>query len=136
MPAEPGWLDLDDIRYIHDEQLELFGGEYGVLDIGLIESGLNAPRQTYNWTGEDDVLVLAVELGVSLAKNHGFVDGNKRTGVVAMVAFLNKNGFDLQMKNDRSLGRLVERVLERKMNEADLVAMLDSRVVELGQTGF
>lgn len=131
MLVEPFWLDLDELIYINQEQIELFGGELGILEIGLIDSACHAPKNTFFYKEEDDLLVLAVELGVGIARNHGFLDGNKRTGVVAMIAFLNANGFDLEMRNDRTLGRLFERVLERKLSESDLVAMLYERVVEL-----
>lgn len=131
MPVEPDWLDLDDLQYIHDEQIELFGGENGVLDVGLIESAFYAPQNTFHYDEEDDLLVLAVELGIAIARNHGFIDGNKRTGIVAMLAFLNKNGFDLEMRNDQTLGRLFERVIEGRLSDADLVALLYTRMVEL-----
>lgn len=131
MPAEPRWLELDELLQINREQIELFGGEHGILDIGLIDSALNAPRNTFLYAEEDDLLVLAVQLGVGIARNHGFVDGNKRTGVVAMIAFLNANGYDLQMRNDRTLGRLFESVLVRAASEADLVASLYPRLVDI-----
>jgi death-on-curing protein len=131
LPVEPLWLDLEFIEYAHTEQLELFGGEHGVLDIGLVDSALNAPRHTFHYKDEDDLLVLAVELGVGIARNHGYIDGNKRTGVVAMLTFLAINGYAIDMRNDRTLGRLFERVIERKMEEADLVAMLYDRLEEL-----
>lgn len=133
MPVEPRWLELDDLLHINREQIELFGGEHGVIDIGLIDSALNRPRNSYHYQGEDDLLSLTVQLGVGIARNHGFVDGNKRTGVVAMIAFLNANGYDLRMRNDRTLGRLFESVLVRETSEADLVAALYPRLVELGE---
>lgn len=131
MLVEPRWLELDDLLYINQEQIELFGGELGILDTGLVESACYAPQNTFHYDEQDNLLVLAVELGVGIARNHGFLDGNKRTGVVAMVAFLNANGFDLRMPNDKTLGRLIERVLQHNMSEEDLVAILDDRLVEL-----
>lgn len=66
------------------------------------------------------MLTLAVRLGIGLAMNHGFVDGNKRTGAVAMIAFLALNGWRLDMANDETLGRWFEAVIEGRMSEAAL----------------
>lgn len=131
MLVEPLWLNLEFLIHAHDEQLELFGGEHGLIDIGLVDSALNGPRQTFNFEDEDDLLTLAVKLGVGIARNHGFIDGNKRTGVVAMLTFLEVNGYRLEMKNDQTLGRLFESALMHQLTEADLVGMLYDRLVEM-----
>jgi death-on-curing protein len=131
LPVEPRWLQLDDLSYINQEQIELFGGEVGVIDFGLVESAYYAPQNTFHYEDQDDLLVLAVQLGVGIARNHGFLDGNKRTGVVAMIAFLEANGFTLEMRNDKTLGRLFEACIARKLSEGDLVAMFHRRLVEM-----
>jgi death-on-curing protein len=118
---------LDDLIESNQEQIILFGGEHGILDLGLVDSALHNPRNLYEY-GEDDLLVLAIRLGVGIARNHGFVDGNKRTGVVAMIELLRLNGYDLIMKNNRTLGRLFEATLVKKITEEDLAAMLYRRV--------
>lgn len=69
-------------------------------------------------------MTLAVRLGVGLARNHGFIDGNKRTGAVAMIAFLALNGQDLVMPNNDMLGRWFEAVIEDRMSEAELADAL------------
>jgi death-on-curing protein len=66
------------------------------------------------------MLRLAVRLGIGLAMNHGFVDGNKRTGAVAMILFLALNGWRLEMPNDETLGRWFEAVIEGRMSEEAL----------------
>ena len=118
--SEPFWLDLDGLIEAHREQIALFGGSAGIRDIGLIESALARPKQLYHYEGEEDVLALAVRLGIGIALNHGFVDGNKRTGAVAMIEFLALNGFDLVMADDGTFGRWFEAVIEGRMNEAQL----------------
>lgn len=119
-PSEPAWLDLDEVLTINEEQVALFGGSAGVRDIGLVESALARPQQLYFYEGESDVLTLAVRLGVGLARNHGFVDGNKRTGAAAMIEFMALNGQDLVMPNDDRLGRWFEAVIEGRMSEEEL----------------
>lgn len=67
----------------------------------------------------DDLLVLAVRLGI--AKNHGFVDGNKRTGAVSMIEFLAINGYFPDMPNDTTLGAPFEAAVTERMTEEELV---------------
>jgi death-on-curing protein len=122
--SEPAWLDLDELLRIHEEQIADFGGGSGVRDLGLIESALLRPQQLYFYEGEEDVLALAVRLGVGLAMNHGFVDGNKRTGTAAMIELLALNGWSLGMDNDETLGRWFEAVIEGRMSEGALAAAI------------
>lgn len=124
MPSEPLWLDLEKVLTAHDKQIARFGGSAGVRDIGLIESALARPRQLYLYEGEEDVLALAVRLGVGLARNHGFVDGNKRTGAVMMIAFLELNGHALDMPDDEALAVWFEAVIEDRMSETELADAL------------
>ena len=124
MPNEPSWLDLDEVLKAHEEQVAIFGGSPGVRDMALVESALARPQQLYHYQGETDVLTLAVRLGVGLAQNHPFVDGNKRTGTVAAIMFLALNGYDLVMPNDERLGRWMEAVIEDRMSETDLADAL------------
>ena len=120
MAAEPLWLDLGAVLAIHEKQIAKFGGGSGVRDVGLVESALARPQQLHLYEGEEDVLRLAVRLGIGLARNHGFVDGNKRTGAVAMIAFLALNGQRLDMADDETLGRWFEAVIEGRMSEEEL----------------
>ena len=120
MDDEPIWLELDEVLESQAEQLALFGGPPGIRDIGLIESALMRPQNMYCYEGVDDLLVLAVRLGIGLAENHVFVDGNKRTGAVAMIEFLAINGYFLDMPNDTTLGALFEAAVTGRMTEDEL----------------
>ena len=86
------YLALEDVLYIHGEQLRLFGGAKGVRDRGLIESALLRPQTGYY----GDVIEEAAALWESLAMNHGFVDGNKRVAFACMDIFLGLNGARLE----------------------------------------
>ena len=92
--SEPEWLDIDIVLDFHAEQLSLFGGADGIRDRGLLESALARPINKYAY-GETGLSVLAVAHGFGIARNHPFVDGNKRTALAAMVVFLGLNGIDL-----------------------------------------
>lgn len=88
------WIDPRAITAIHDEQLAEHGGSAGLRDQGLLESALARPVNLAAY-GEPDVAALAASYAVALAKNHPFIDGNKRTAFVALELFLALNGYDL-----------------------------------------
>jgi death-on-curing protein len=87
---EPIWLSADLVLAIHDEQLRAFGGPPGLRDRGLLESALGRPLNKYGY-GTNDLAALAAAYGFGLARNHAFVDGNKRIAFLAMVTFLGLN---------------------------------------------
>ena len=88
------WIDPSVIHAVHDEQLGEHGGAPGLRDAGLLESALARPLQLAAY-GEADAASLAVAYGFGLAKNHPFIDGNKRTAFVAVELFLALNGWSL-----------------------------------------
>ncbi len=85
------WLSQKLILAIHDEQLRQHGGAAGIRDEGLLESTLARPlnRSAY---GEPDITELAAVYALGIARNHPFIDGNKRTAYVALETFLALNG--------------------------------------------
>ena len=91
---EPRWLTVAVVLAIHEEQLSLFGGAGGVRDQGLLESAVARPQQVYHYGQERSIPRLAASLGFALAKNHPFVDGNKRAAFLAAYTFLIDNGYD------------------------------------------
>jgi death on curing protein len=91
---EPEWLDVNIVLDFHAEQLSLFGGADGVRDLGLLESALARPINKFAY-GDTDLAVLAAAYGFGIAKNHPFVDGNKRTALASAIVFLGLNALDL-----------------------------------------
>jgi death-on-curing protein len=91
--SEPEWLDVNIMLDVHAEQLALFGGPDGVRDLGLLESALARPINKHAY-GESDLASLAAAYGFGIAKNHPFVDGNKRAAFASIVVFLGLNGID------------------------------------------
>ncbi len=83
------------IEATHAEQLRLHGGAPGLRDEGMLESALARPEQKHHY-GEDDIFVLAAAYLFGIAKNHPFVDGNKRTAWVAADLFLYFNGYSVE----------------------------------------
>jgi death-on-curing protein len=93
---EPIWIEERDALAIHDRLLALHGGAIGLRDRGLLESALARPRQHYAYAGESDVVEMAALYTAAIVRNHPFVDGNKRTGFVIGVLFLELHGFDFK----------------------------------------
>ena len=87
------WLDRRLVLAIHQEQLSEHGGAAGVRDEGLLDSALARPLNRAGY-GEPDMAELAALYALGIAKNHPFIDGNKRTGYVALELFLDQNGMD------------------------------------------
>lgn len=89
------WIDTAVLLAVHDEQLTEHGGISGIRDTGMFESAIDRAKNLAAY-GEPDAAQLAAAYGYGLAKNHPFLDGNKRTAFVAVELFLALNGYDLQ----------------------------------------
>ena len=89
------WLSRRIVLAIHDEQLAAHGGATGVRDEGLLESALARPLNRAGY-GDPDTAELAALYAIAIARNHPFVDGNKRTAFGALVLFLSLNGLELE----------------------------------------
>ena len=87
------WLTQKLVLAVHDMQLAEHGGGSGLRDSGLLDSALARPLNRANY-GEPDTAELAAIYAIATARNHPFVDGNKRTAWAAMVTFLDLNGVD------------------------------------------
>jgi death-on-curing protein len=90
---EPIWLDVEILIDLHAEQLALFGGPDGIRDQGMLESALGRPINKFTY-GETDLAALAAAYGFGIARNHPFVDGNKRAAFGAIIVFLGLNEID------------------------------------------
>lgn len=91
--SEPVWLTRQIVVAIHDEQLAIHGGASGLRDEGMLESALDRPRN--RWAYEQaDLPELAAAYAFGIARNPPFVDGNKRTSLLALYTFLGVNGLD------------------------------------------
>lgn len=92
---EPEWVSKAVVLALHEEQLAEHGGSPGLRDEGLLESALGKPQNLLS-NGQPDLADLAAAYAVGLAKNHAFVDGNKRVSNVVTLTFLLLNGYDLK----------------------------------------
>ncbi len=91
--SEPFWLTRQMISAIHGEQLAIHGGASGLRDEGRLESALDRPRNRRAYE-QAELAELAAAYAFGIARNHPFVDGNKRTSLLALYTFLGVNGID------------------------------------------
>jgi death-on-curing protein len=90
----PIWISKTVVLALHDEQITEHGGSPGIKDEGLLESALARPRNLWEYEARD-IVELAATYGFGIARNHAFVDGNKRTSLVVTELFLDLNGLEL-----------------------------------------
>jgi len=122
------WLEKDLVLAIHDRQVAEHGGSAGVRDDGLLESALARPQQLHAYGDPvPDVADLAAALAYGLARNHPFIDGNKRTAAVCCETFIELNGAALAA-DDLELFQLYLALAEGKLSERDFAAWLRERI--------
>jgi death-on-curing protein len=128
MPANETWVWIDPVVVlaVHEDQLAEHGGAAGVRDAGLLDSALARPRQLAAY-GQPDVADLAAAYGFGLARNHPFVDGNKRSAFVAVELFLHLNGWLLQA-DDTACVLVVLALAAGDIDEPTFAAWLRQRV--------
>lgn len=90
--TEPEWLDISIIRAIHLRSIARFGGAAEIRDMGLLESALDKPRNLLAYGSQPSIFDLAAAYCAGIVRNHPFVDGNKRAGLLAALVFLDMNG--------------------------------------------
>ena len=95
------FLELAEVLEIHRDQIDRYGGTHGIRDLNLLQSALAMPRAgSTEQYFHSDVFEMAAAHLFHLVKNHPFVDGNKRTGAVVALVFLDINGADMRITND------------------------------------
>ncbi|MEX2530902.1 MAG: type II toxin-antitoxin system death-on-curing family toxin [Gemmatimonadota bacterium] len=125
---EPLWVSRAAIEAAHANQIREHGGQPGIRDPGLLESALARPRHRWSFEPECDLATLAASLGLGLIKNHPFLDGNKRAGLVAMNMFLILNGQELEAPEPAVVEAII-RVADGSLHEEGLAAWIRSVAV-------
>ncbi len=122
------WIDKRLLIILHDESLALHGGASGIRDEGLLDSALNRAVNLALY-GHPDIAELAAAYGVGLAKNHAFIDGNKRAAFLSVGLFLGINGYKLNATQvDATLTMLS--VASGEMDEASFASWLRQNTVK------
>jgi len=124
------YLDEDDVKEIHDDQLAQFGGQAGVRSPDGLASAVGQPQATY--AGEDlypDVFSKAAILGFCIAESQVFVEGNKRTGLVAALTFLKVNGQSVPPAEERLYEAMMD-IANKKLSKDEFADLLRELVCE------
>jgi death on curing protein len=121
------WINQRMIMAVHDEQLAEHGGSTGLRDEGLLQSALGRPQNAAAYNDDADICTLAAACAYGLAKNHPFIDGNKRTAAVAMELFIELNGYKLTSTNVEGV-IIMLKLAGGDMSEDELVAWLRKNV--------
>jgi death on curing protein len=116
--TEPIWLSAELVIAFHDEQLREFGGPEGIRDRGMLESALGRPQNKWSF-GETDLPTLAAAYAFGIARNHPFVDGNKRAAFLAIIVFLGLNGIKLNL-NDAEAAVIIRDLAAGEVDETGL----------------
>jgi death on curing protein len=118
------YLTAEQILFIHYRLVSETGGEHSLRDLGLLESAVARPRQTFgNEELYPDIFEKAAALMESLVNNHPFIDGNKRTGIACTVLFLRQNGITFSAKNSE-LEKFTLRVASSKIKRSEIAVWL------------
>lgn len=120
--TEPGWrwIKESSVLAIHDAQLAEHGGMPGVRDMSLLLSALARPQNLASYgSPEPDLAALSAAYVVGITRNHAFVDGNKRTGLVVALSFIQKNGYLVQ-PNQRDAVNTMLAVADGRLSESEL----------------
>ncbi len=121
------WLDTRDALTIHDRSLVLHGGAAGVRDLGLLQSALAKPQQLAAYGESVDVIKLAAAYTAGILQNHPFIDGNKRTGFILGILFLELNGLSFTASEEAAT-EAVMRLAAGTLDEAGYEACLRANI--------
>ena len=125
--SEPRWLALVHILAIHSDQIQAHGGSLGLRDRGLLESALERPRNRFHYEPTSDLPSLSASYGFGIAKNHPFVDGNKRVAFQAMYLFLGLNGLRIDASEEEVVATTLA-LASGDLDEPGLAAWLRDHV--------
>ena len=125
---EPIWLDRILLEVVHTDQILEHGGSLGIRDEGLLESALARPIHKWSYDSNTDLAALAAAYGFGIAKNHPFIDGNKRAALMAIYTFLAINDFELEAPEPEAVSMILA-VADGSTTEDELATWIRGRLV-------
>ncbi len=131
--SEPHWLNRADVEALHTLAIERAGGMHGLRDENLLESALARPLNLYAY-GEQNLFELAASYAEGIARNHAFLDGNKRTGFAAALMFLQDNGYAVLPRQDEVYVSMMEALGQGQIPGAELATCLRNNAREYGDS--
>jgi death on curing protein len=125
--SEPNWIDERDALALHDRLLALDGGAPSLRDPGLLQSALARPRQLHAYGDNPDIIDMAAAYIAGIVRNHPFIDGNKRTGFLIGILFLELNGYRFTA-TEESAAQAVLSLAAGSLDEPALAVWLSANV--------
>jgi death-on-curing protein len=120
---EPVWMSRKVVDAIQRELIAEHGGLHGIRDEGLVDSALSKPRNRWAYEPDADLPDLAASYGFGLARNHGYLDGNKRIALATMHVFTRRNRFAIAVSEVEEVA-VVLQLAEGSLTEAELAAWI------------
>jgi len=125
--TDPVWIETRDALMLHDRLIALHGGASGVRDLGLLQSALARARQINSYSDTPDLIEMATAYTSSIVRHPPFVDGNKRTGFVVGVLFLEMNGYHFTATQACAAQSVIE-LAAGSLDETGYTALLRANV--------
>ncbi|OGX27419.1 MAG: death-on-curing protein [Omnitrophica WOR_2 bacterium RIFCSPHIGHO2_01_FULL_48_9] len=124
MKRDPEFLTLAEVIGIHANQIELYGGQHGIRDLGLLQSALAQPQASFagEWL-HTGIFHMAAAYAFHICSNHPFLDGNKRAALAAALVFLVMNGQDIKDPKQRLLDAMLD-MAKGKLNKEKFAQIL------------
>jgi len=126
--TEPTWLNRAIVEALHADQIMEHGGSAGVRDEGMLDSALARPQQKWHYEPSTDLATLSAAYAFGIAKNHPFVDGNKRAALVSAYTFLALNHFELEAPEPEAV-TIILGLADGSLSEDDLAAWIRAHLI-------
>jgi len=117
MTQEPSFLSLEDILFIHQQEIKISGGAADIRDIDGIKACVDSPKASFSGEYLYDLFEMATNYITCLAMRHPFLDGNKRTALASGLTFLYLNGYEIEESYDVELADVVLDFITKKINK-------------------
>jgi death-on-curing protein len=127
---QPLWISKKAVLAMHSAQLAEHGGSDGIRDETLLDSALAKPLNVFAYDDQPDIFRLAASYAFGIARNHAFVDGNKRTALVVSLTFLERNGWDIVAQKEDVYFTFLH-LADGSLSEEELTAWFTRHAVPL-----
>ena len=125
------FLTVEEVLYIHEAEMSYSKHDSSIRDVCLLKSAIANTELIYTNGYQNDLFSLAASYIRSIAMNHPFVDGNKRTALATALIFLNFNGYSINEKHGEDLADLVLSFINKEINEDVLASELQARAIKI-----
>jgi death-on-curing protein len=122
-------IEKNVVLALHKRHLAEFGGKYGIISEGLLDSALDRAVNILNYT-EPSISVLACSYAFGISNNHPFLDGNKRTALIVCLLFLRMNGYIVVASEEEKYDIFIK-IATNKLSEEDFTKWLEARIFPL-----